>query len=31
VVFQELNGRLEEIHKRYEEILKSDTNGFSKP
>ena len=30
VVFKELNARLEEIRKRYEEILKSDTNGFSK-
>jgi photosystem II stability/assembly factor-like uncharacterized protein len=29
VVFKELNDRLEEIRKRYEEILKSDTNGFS--
>jgi photosystem II stability/assembly factor-like uncharacterized protein len=29
VVFKELNGRLEEIRKRYEDILKSDTNGFS--
>ena len=29
VVFKELNARLEEIRKRYEEILKSDTNGFS--
>jgi photosystem II stability/assembly factor-like uncharacterized protein len=28
-VFKELNARLEEIRKRYEEILKSDTNGFS--
>ena len=30
VVFKELNDRLEEIRRRYEEILKSDTNGFSK-
>jgi hypothetical protein len=30
VVFKELNDRLEAIRKRYEEILKSDTNGFSK-
>jgi photosystem II stability/assembly factor-like uncharacterized protein len=29
VVFKELNERLAEIRKRYEEILKSDTNGFS--
>jgi hypothetical protein len=29
VVFKELNDRLEEIRKRYEEILKSDSNGFS--
>jgi len=29
-VFKELNARLEEIRKRYEEILKSDTIGFSK-
>jgi photosystem II stability/assembly factor-like uncharacterized protein len=29
-VFKELNARLEEIRKRYEEILKSDTNGFTK-
>jgi seryl-tRNA synthetase len=28
-VFKELNARLEEIRKRYEEILKTDTNGFS--
>jgi hypothetical protein len=28
-VFKELNARLEEVRKRYEEILKSDTNGFS--
>ena len=28
-VFKELNARLEEIRKRYEEILKSDTTGFS--
>jgi photosystem II stability/assembly factor-like uncharacterized protein len=28
-VFKELNTRLEEIRKRYEEILKSDTSGFS--
>jgi photosystem II stability/assembly factor-like uncharacterized protein len=28
-VFKELNARLEEIRKRYEEILKSDTNGFT--
>ncbi len=31
VVFKELNERLEAIKKRYEEILKSDTNGFVKP
>jgi hypothetical protein len=30
-VFKELNARLAEIKKRYEEILRSDTNGFSKP
>ena len=30
-VFKELNARLEEIKKRYEDILKSDTSGFSKP
>jgi photosystem II stability/assembly factor-like uncharacterized protein len=30
VVFKELNDRLEAIRKRYEEILKSDTNGFTK-
>jgi hypothetical protein len=30
-VFKELNARLEEIRKRYEEILKSDTSGFAKP
>jgi photosystem II stability/assembly factor-like uncharacterized protein len=29
VVFKELNDRLEGIRKRYEEILKSDTNGFA--
>jgi photosystem II stability/assembly factor-like uncharacterized protein len=29
VVFKELSERLEAIRKRYEEILKSDTNGFS--
>jgi hypothetical protein len=29
VVFKELNDRLAAIRKRYEEILKSDTNGFS--
>jgi photosystem II stability/assembly factor-like uncharacterized protein len=28
-VFKELNERLEAIKKRYEEILKSDTNGFT--
>ena len=28
-VFKELNERLAEIRKRYESILKSDTNGFS--
>jgi photosystem II stability/assembly factor-like uncharacterized protein len=31
VVFKELSERLEAIRKRYEEILKSDTNGFSSP
>ena len=30
VVFKELNQRLEAIKKRYEELLKSDTNGFVK-
>ncbi len=30
VVFKELNERLEAIRKQYEEILKSDTNGFTK-
>src|SRR5258708_32205131 len=30
VVFKELTDRLEAIRKRYEEILKSDTNGFTK-
>ena len=29
VVFKELNERLAAIRKRYEEILKSDTNGFT--
>jgi photosystem II stability/assembly factor-like uncharacterized protein len=29
VVFKELSERLEAIRKRYDEILKSDTNGFS--
>ena len=28
-IFKELNARLQEIRKRYQEILKSDTNGFS--
>ena len=30
IVFKELNDRLEAIRTRYEEILKSDTNGFTK-
>lgn len=30
VVYKELTERLEAIRKRYEEILKTDTNGFSK-
>lgn len=30
VVYKELTQRLEAIRKRYEEILKTDTNGFSK-
>lgn len=29
-VFKELNARLDEIRKTYEEILKTDTNGFGK-
>jgi hypothetical protein len=29
VVFKELSERLEAIRKRYEDILKTDTNGFS--
>jgi photosystem II stability/assembly factor-like uncharacterized protein len=31
VVFKELSERLEAIRQRYEEILKTDTNGFSSP
>jgi photosystem II stability/assembly factor-like uncharacterized protein len=31
VVFKELNDRLEQIRKVYEDLLKSDTNGFTKP